>query len=198
MVLHSLKELSCRDFHITASGFAANYDLYLRQKRERKKEPSKRRETPKHETPQTDLKPSSKLIKRSWPTIWNIGGTIPKFTNLQYPPATPKSHDTRFQKPINISLENFAVYVTEKDYFMSNFPPITADWLQDLKENKQVIKVDNYNIRVGKMENSNYFNMLLATYIATFLSGISLKNLTDDNTPNPLHVFMSITQLQGL
>ena len=34
------------------------------------------------------------------------------------------------------------------------------------------------------MENSNYFNMLKATYIATFLSGISFENLTDDNTPN--------------
>ena len=76
-----------------------------------------------------------------------------------------------------ISLENFAIYVTETDYFMSNFPPITADWLEDLKENKQVINVDNYNIRVAKMENSNYFNMLLATYISTFLSGISLINL---------------------
>ena len=51
--------------------------------------------------PQTDLKPSSKPIRKSWPTIWNIGGTVPKFTNLQYPPATPKSHDTRFQKPTN-------------------------------------------------------------------------------------------------
>ena len=36
-------------------------------------------------------------MKKSWPTIWNIGETIPKFTNLQYPPATPKSHDSRFE-----------------------------------------------------------------------------------------------------
>ena len=75
---------------------------------------------------------------------------------------------------------------------MSNFNPIMADWLQDLKENRQVINVDNYNIRVANMKNSNYFNMLLATYIATFHSGISLENLTDDNTPN---VIKSITQL---
>ena len=40
-----------------------NYDLYLRQKRERKKEPSKRRETPKHEIPQTDLKTIIKIHK---------------------------------------------------------------------------------------------------------------------------------------
>ena len=182
------------------SGNMDNYDLYLRQKWEHKKEPSKRRETPKHEIPQTDLKPSSKSIKRCWPTIWNIAGTIPKFTNLQYPHATPKSHDTRFQTPTNISLENFAIYVTETDYFMSNFTPITADWLQDLKENKQVINVDNYNIRVAKMENSNYFNMLLETYITTFLSGISFKNLTDDNTPNVIksiacfHVYYTIAR----
>ena len=50
------------------------------------------------------------------------------------------------------------------------------------------------------MENSNYFNMLLATYIATFLSGISLKNLTDDNTSNVIksiarfHVYYTIAR----
>ena len=43
-------------------------------------------------------------------------------------------------------MENFTIYVTETDYFMSNFPPITADWLMDLKENKQVINVDNHNM----------------------------------------------------
>ena len=62
----------------------------------------------------------------NWLKIWNIGGTVPKFTNLRYTHATPKKHDSRFQKPINITLENFALYVNEKDYFMSNFSPITA------------------------------------------------------------------------
>ena len=91
-------------------------------------------------------------------------------------------------------------YVTETDYFMSNFPPIITEWSQDLKENKQVNNVDNYNICVAKMENSNYFNMLLATYISTFLSGISLKNLTDNNTPNVIksiarfHVYYTIAR----
>ena len=42
------------------SGNMDNYKLYLREKRERQKEPSKSRETPKHEISQTDLKPSSK------------------------------------------------------------------------------------------------------------------------------------------
>ena len=80
---------------------------------------------------------------------------------------------------------------------MSNLNPITADWLQDLKDNKQVINVNNYNIRVAKMEN---FNMLFATYIATFLSGISLQNLTDSNTPNVIqsiarfHVYYTIAR----
>ena len=103
-------------------------------------------------------------MKRSWPTIWNIGGTVPKFTNLQYPPATPKSHDT-----------------------------CITDCLQDLKENKQLIHVYNYNIRVAKMYNSDYFNMLLVTYI-------SIKKLTDDNTPNviksiaPFHVYYTIAR----
>ena len=50
------------------------------------------------------------------------------------------------------------------------------------------------------MENINYFNMLLATYIATFLPGISLKNLTDDDTPNVIksiarfHVYYTIVR----
>ena len=88
----------------------------------------------------------------------------------------------------------------ECQWFMSNLTPITADWLKDLKDNKQVINKDNYNIRVAKMENSNYFNMLKATYITTFLSGISLENLTDDNTPNVIksiarfHIYYTIAR----
>ena len=57
-------------------------------------------------------------MKKSWPIILDIGGTVPKFSNLQYPPATPKSHESPFQKPINLSLENFAINVTETDYFV--------------------------------------------------------------------------------
>ena len=93
-------------------------------------------------------------------------------------------------------MSNFKVYVNEKDYF----EPITADWLQDLKNNNQVINQDNYNIRVRKMKNSNYFNMLFATYIATFLSGISLQNLTDEQTPNVIkslahfHIYYTVAR----
>ena len=42
--------------------------------------------------------------------------------------------------------------------------------------------------------------MLLATYISTFLSGISIKNLTDDSTPNVIksiarfHVYYTIAR----
>ena len=171
------------------SGKMDNYDLFLRQKKKQKRSESSVKKTkgdgnfPKDSAKirQIFQKP---LPKNSWPTVWNIGGTVPKFTNLRYPPATPKSHDTCFQKPIDITLQNFKVYVTEKEYFMSNLTPITADRLQNLKENRQVINVNNYNIQVAKIDNSNYFNMLLATYIATFLSRISLQNLTDVNTPN--------------
>ena len=118
-----------------------NYDLFLRQKQKQKRSESSVKKTkgdgnfPKDSAKirQISQKP---LLKNSWPTIWNIGGTIPKFTNLRCPPATLKSHDTRFQKPIDANLENFKVYVNERDYFMSNLTPITADWLQDLKENR--------------------------------------------------------------
>ena len=60
-----------------------NYDLYLQQKRERKKEPFKRRETLKDEIPQTDLKPSSKSIKRSWPSNRSLKGGTSKYNKLQ-------------------------------------------------------------------------------------------------------------------
>ena len=79
------------------SGNMDNYDLYLQQKHKRQERTSENRDTPKREITHSNLKTSSKPLKRSWPTIWNIGGTVPKFTNLQYPPATPKSHDTCFQ-----------------------------------------------------------------------------------------------------
>ena len=88
-------------------------------------------------------------------------------------------------------------------FFMSNFPPIITDWLQDLNESKQVFNVDNHNIRVAKMDNSNYFNMLLGTYISSFLSGISLQNLTDNNTPNVIksiarfHVYYTIARFMN-
>ena len=92
-------------------------DLFLRQKRERSERSSKKvkdnEKDPKNSSkiPQTNPIPTTLKDLNSWPNIWNIGGTIPKFTNLQYSPATRKSHDSRFQKPINISLENFAIYV---------------------------------------------------------------------------------------
>ena len=79
---------------------------------------------------------------------------------MRYPPATPKSHDTKFQKPIDISLNNFKVYVNEKDYLMSNLNPITADWLQDLKDKGKVIDVSNYNIWVAETKNSERLNIL--------------------------------------
>ena len=34
------------------------------------------------------------------------------------------------------------------------------------------------------MDDSKYYNMIFATYIASFLSGISLKNLTNKDTPS--------------
>ena len=181
----------------------SNYDLYLKQKREIS-EKQRQRNIPKvpKPIPKIPSKPTNITPESSWPKIWDVNGTIPSFSNLRYPSAaTPKSHDTKFQKPIDISLNNFKVYVNEKEYFMSNLSPITADWLQDLKDNKQVINQDNYNIRVAKMENSNYFNMLKATYISTFLSGISLQILTDDNTPNVIKSiahFISTIRLQDL
>ena len=175
------------------SGEQNNYDLNLKQRQEIS-------EKQKRKVPEKVPKIPSRPTSNGWPVIWNINDTIPEFANLRYPPATPKDHDTRFQRPIDIFFNNFKVYVNEDEYFMSNLSPISADWLQDLKDNNKVINQDNYNIRVAKMENSNYFNMLFATYIATFLSGISSQNLTDGNTPNVIksiahfHIYYTIVR----
>ena len=62
---------------------------------------------------QSSLMASERLRER--PKIWNVGGSVPNFSNLQCPLNTPKSHDSRFQKPIQENIENFKLYVSKTE-----------------------------------------------------------------------------------
>ena len=77
----------------------------------------------------------TKYLHSGWPNIWSDSGSKPKF-RLRYP-SDPKEGcnetrcgiiDTKFQTPADLkqSLDNFRVYVNERDYFMSNLPHVYA------------------------------------------------------------------------
>jgi hypothetical protein len=93
-------------------------------------------------------------------------------------------------------LHNFKVYVSDTDYFYSKFDPIKFyDW-----KNKAVLYENNRgtdalpsdvesDIRTVSMDfvNEPYFTQICSTYIATFLSGISVRNLEwNDNVPKQI------------
>ncbi len=65
---------------------------------------------------------------------------------------------------------------------MSNFPSISADW----KEGKTINEVTGLDIRKRPFDYKNepYFAMICATYVATFLCGVSVQHLTEsDDVP---------------
>jgi hypothetical protein len=88
------------------------------------------------------------------------------------------------------------VYVSDTNYFYSKFTPIALhDW-----KNKSLLYENNRgtnalpsgvetDIRTASMDfvNEPYFAQVCSTYIATFLCGISLKNLEwNDYTPKQI------------
>ena len=79
-------------------------------------------------------------------------------------------------------INKFRIYVTNTEYFVSNlyFPP--ADW----REGKTINEVAGLDIRKRPFnyKNEPYFAILCATYVATFLCGISIQHLTEsDDVP---------------
>ena len=134
-----------------------------------------------------------------WPTIWASGGSIPKFSNLREPKHEWGIHHYPvFQKAVNLGypLHNFKVYVSDTDYFYSKFNPIKLyDW-----KNKSVLYENNRgtdalpsgvesDIRNADMDfvNESYFTLICSAYIATFLCGISVRNLEwNDHTPKQI------------
>ena len=137
--------------------------------------------------------------RNGWPLIWASGGDIPAFTHLREPKHEWGIHHyPTFQIAVNLGypLHNFRVYVSDNDYFYSKFTPIELyDW-----KNKSILYENNRgtdalpsgvetDIRTVNMDyvNDPYFTQVCSAYIATFLCGISLKNLQwNDHTPKQI------------
>ena len=127
-------------------------------------------------------------MKKKWLKIWSDNGAKPKFLRLKYPgdPLTKcDAHrcgipaDSKFQEPVDLKqgLHNFRVYVNERDYFLSNLPHVYARWSSGKKFNEKGLK----DIRETDFDYKTepYFAMICGAYIASYLSGISLLNLSD-------------------
>ncbi len=123
--------------------------------------------------------------------IWSPKEEIPKFQNLRYPNDPTRqgwgNHpiiDSSFQTPVNLGsvLNKFRIHLSVTEYFFSNFPPISEDWKKGKTLNENV----GLDIRdfPHDYEKEPYFAMICATYVASFLCGISLKHLSEHkNTP---------------
>ncbi len=123
--------------------------------------------------------------------IWFADGTVPKFQNTRFPNNPTRQEwgkhpiiDSTFQKPVSLgyTLNKFKIYVTDTEYFVSNFPAVSEDW----QEGKTINEVAGLDIRKRPFdyENEPYFTMLCATYVASFLCGISTQHLTEsENVP---------------
>ena len=116
---------------------------------------------------------------------------IPKFQNLRYPNDPTRQGwghhpiiDSSFQTSVNLGfvLNKFRIHLSETEYFLSNFPPISKDWKRGKTLNENV----GLDIRkfLHNHEKEPYFMMICATYVASFLCRISLKHLSKNkNTP---------------
>ena len=136
-----------------------------------------------------------KVIKESrfrdgWLKIWAPGGKVPKFEHLIHPSKARRKGwghheiiDTSFQKFVNLNeqLHNFMVYVNDKEYFMSKLPSITVRWSTGKERNQDLPDIRDVKFDYKK---EPYFAMISGMYIASFLCGVSLLNLTDVNIPN--------------
>ncbi len=123
--------------------------------------------------------------------IWFADGVVPKFQNTRFPNNPTRQQwgkhpyiDSTFQKPVNLgyALNKFEIYVTNTEYFISDFPSVSADW----KEGKTINEVIGLDIRKRPFDYKNepYFTMICATYVASFLCGISIQHLKEnENTP---------------
>ena len=130
--------------------------------------------------------------RNRWPLVWASG-------DLREPKHEWGIHHyPSFQSAVNLGypLHNFKVYVSDTDYFHSKFTPIELyDW-----KNKSILYENNRgtdalpsggetDIRTVNMDyvNDPYFTQVCSAYIATFLCGISLKNLQwNDHTPKQI------------
>ena len=129
--------------------------------------------------------------KEPWPKIWSVDGSKKKkFTRLKLPEDSLTKCDSRrcgipadmtYQQPADLkqSLHNFRVYVNERDYFMSNFPHVYVRWSSGRKFSEDGLidlRKQNFDYKTEP-----YFAMICGAYIASYLSGISLLNLSNDS-----------------
>jgi hypothetical protein len=126
---------------------------------------------------------------KAWPKIWKSGGDIPEFFNLRTPSKEWGIHRyPYFQKAPNLGFQthNFRVYINDKDYFNAKLKPITlVEWsakpilIEYNRGEDPPPKRTPTNIRIAELnyKSEPYFAQICVAYTATFLSGISLKNL---------------------
>ena len=95
------------------------------------------------------------------PRIWGPGGTVQEFvTNTN---SFPYGNITKFK-----------IYVTESEYFPSNFQDLDIEWKGTEKDVR----------KVSADENDLYFCSLLSACVISHVGGISRKHLVEnENTP---------------
>ena len=119
--------------------------------------------------------------KPSWPNIWRLGGTVKDLQNM----IKGGNYDDDWYYPkhqnLGFPINNFRVYVNDKDYFMSMLPPISASWSRgktiDEKQNTYINEV------AFDYKKESYFAMLCGAYISSYLCGISLMNVNYLDSP---------------
>ena len=82
-----------------------------------------------------------------------------------------------YLKVLNYSLQDFKVYVSDKEYFLACLPPI---------------HITSSARQSSWHEGISYFEVILAIYCATFSCGVNLEHLTP--FPDVNHVITSIMQ----
>ena len=174
---------------------------YEKRKREadrRKKELEEKKEKneleEKKEKNELEEKESDKSKVSGWPLIWSPGGQVPKFINLTKIKKVSQNPytDTCYQKFVNLEfpLDNFRVYVSENEYVLAKLPEVKARWSTGKK-----LLTSNTNQDIRKVafdyKKEIYFAMISGMYVASFLCGVSLLNLSDRDTPK---IIRSIAQ----
>ena len=172
-------------FDITSDTFLNNKEWvkYLRSKRSEVEAKAKAKA-------KADAEEKERIRDKGF-GIWYANGAVPKFQNTRFPNNPTRQQwgkhpyiDSTFQKPVDLgyALNKFKIYVTNTEYFISDFPSVSADW----KEGKTINEVTGLDIRKRPFnyKNEPNFTMICATYVASFLCGISIQHLEEnENTP---------------
>ena len=112
------------------------------------------------------LKPAS----TGWPRLWSSSGSVQGISFTEgdpvlgkYPPITK----------ISGVLSNFKVYVNSSEFFYSNLPKISN-------------YIDLKSVPVEFDYDVSYYTAICATYVSTYLCGVSTYHTTPHNNVNPI------------